>query len=110
MEQFERDVLAQHPAASLTDDQSFCQAAGEIQGEFLVIHPFREGNARTIKLMTDLLAAQTGGPLLLYDESEAGKQAYIDAAKAAFKKNRAEERRVGKEWRSRGAPDHEKKK
>ena len=67
----------------------FCAALGEIQGEFLVIHPFREGNARTIKLGADLLAAQTGRPLLLYDQSEGGQRQYIEAASAAFKRDYA---------------------
>ena len=60
METFERKVLAKYPAATLTNDEDFCRASAEIQGEFLAIHPFREGNARTIKLMNNLLAAQTG--------------------------------------------------
>jgi cell filamentation protein len=83
---FEGDVLTKHPAAAITEDDVFCAAVAEIQGEFLVIHPFREGNARTIKLATNLLAVQTGKPLLIYDASMAGQEQYIDAAKAAFKK------------------------
>jgi fido (protein-threonine AMPylation protein) len=55
----------------------------------LTIHPFREGNARTAKLLTDLLAAQTGRPLLAYDNSPSGADAYIDAAKKAFKRDHA---------------------
>src|SRR5436853_1033497 len=66
MQQFERDVLRRHPARQL-DDDAFCRAIARIQGEFLAIHPFREGNARTIKLLTDLLALQTDRPLLRYD-------------------------------------------
>jgi cell filamentation protein len=62
-------------------------AVAEIQSEFLTVHPFREGNARTIKLMTDLLAAQTGRPLLVYDDSDAGSDRYIFAASEAFKRN-----------------------
>lgn len=84
MEAFERDVLRKYPATAIADDAAFCAAAGEIQGEFLVIHPFREGNARTIKLMTNLLALQTGRPLLVYDATDAAQEAYIAAAKAAF--------------------------
>jgi cell filamentation protein len=87
MERFEQNVLAQYPAEQLTDEDTFCHAAGEIQGEFLVIHPFREGNARTIKLATNLLAAQTGRPLLKYDSTDAGRNAYIEAAKRAFKRD-----------------------
>jgi cell filamentation protein len=89
MREFEREVLGKYPARVLSDDRAFCAAAGEIQGEFLVIHPFREGNARTIKLLTDLLATQTGRPLLIYEGSEEGQNRYIAAAKAAFKKDYA---------------------
>ena len=88
MQGLERDVLSKHPARMLAADAEFCRAAGEIQGEFLAIHPFREGNARTIKLMTNLLAAQTGRPPLVYDQSDEGAQRYIAAASAALlKKN-----------------------
>jgi len=52
MRTFEHEVLMAYPASSLTSDQKFCGAFGHIQGEFLAIHPFREGNARTIKLVT----------------------------------------------------------
>jgi cell filamentation protein len=87
MDEFERNVLQRLSASSLTDDEAFCEAVAEIQGEFLVVHPFREGNARSIKLAIDLLAAQTGRPLLIYDESDAGQEKYIVAAGQAFKKN-----------------------
>ncbi len=87
MQEFERAVLGRHPARMLSDDDIFSAAVGEIQGEFLVIHPFREGNARTIKLATDLLATQAGRPLLIYEGSEEGQDHYIAAAKAAFKKD-----------------------
>jgi cell filamentation protein len=89
MEQFERNVLGKYPAEQLGDENAFCGALGEIQGEFLVIHPFREGNARTIKLASNLLSAQTGRPLLKYDSSDSGKERYIAAAKAAFKRDYA---------------------
>lgn len=87
MKEFEQQVLAAYPAKELATDDLFCQALAKIQGEFLVIHPFREGNARTIKLVTDILAAQTKRPLLMYDQTEVGQLAYIEAAKAAFKRN-----------------------
>jgi len=87
MDAFERDVVKQFPASTLSDDDEFCRAVAMIQAEFLVVHPFREGNARTIKLMTDLLAAQTRRPLLKYDESEGGRSRYVHAASTAFKRD-----------------------
>ena len=87
MSTFERDVLLKYPATSLTSDDLFCKAVAHIQGEFLAIHPFREGNARTIKLVTDLLAVQTGRLALIYNPSDAGRDDYIAAAKAAMLQN-----------------------
>jgi cell filamentation protein len=87
MQEFEREVLKKFPAGAVQSDEAFCAAAGEIQGEFLAVHPFREGNARTIKLLTDLLAAQTGRPLLVYDDTERGRDRYIEAARAAIRKD-----------------------
>lgn len=84
MQKFESEVLSRYPASALKTDDDFCRALGHIQGEFLSIHPFREGNARTIKLVTDLLCAQTDRPLLIYDDSDVGRTRYIEAAKAAI--------------------------
>ncbi len=89
MRVFEHEVLANCSASALADDEPFCVAVARIQGEFLVIHPFREGNARTIKLMTNLLAVQTDRPLLVYDPAEDGQRRYIAAATAAFRKDYA---------------------
>jgi len=86
MGSFESNVLRKYPAHSLNDDERFCEAVGHIQGEFLAIHPFREGNARTIKLFTDLLAARLKHPILRYDMTKEGRRQYIDAAKAALLK------------------------
>ena len=83
---FECDVLKKYPARVLETDDAFCAAIGEIQGEFLAIHPFREGNARTVKLMSNLLASQTGRRFLIYDDSTAGVERYITAASAALLK------------------------
>jgi cell filamentation protein len=89
MQELERTVLGKYPASELRDDSAFCTAVAEIQGEFLVIHPFREGNARTIKVCTNVLAVQTGRPLLVYDSGADGQEKYIAAATAAFKRDYA---------------------
>jgi cell filamentation protein len=87
MRLLEKNVLRRHTAKNCRNDDSFIAAAAEIQGEFLVIHPFREGNARTIKLITDLLAAQAGRPLLAYDQSDLGRERYIEGASRAFRRD-----------------------
>ena len=83
MSDFDEKVLQKFPAASLTSDEAFLAAVAEIQGEFLAVHPFRDGNTRTIRLCTNLLAARTGRPLLAYDFSLAGQQRQQEALQAA---------------------------
>ncbi len=94
MTAWEQNVLCKYPASALRGDETFCEAVAQIQGEFLVVHPFREGNARTIKLLTDLLAIQTNRPFLEYDQSKAGQELYVRAACAAFKKDYAPMKQV----------------
>lgn len=67
MEEYDRAILHRYPAAAIHDDEEFCAVAAEIQGEFLV-------------------AAQTGRPLIAYDQTEQAAVDYIEAAKAAFKR------------------------
>ena len=86
MKSYQEDVLVKCDPSVLADEDAFVSISAEMQGEFLSIHPFREGNARAIKLVNDLLAAQTNRPLLVYDQSGAGRDEYIDAAKAALGK------------------------
>ena len=87
METFEAEILQRAPLSQTISDDEFSSIVALIQGEFLTIHPFREGNARTIKVLTDLYAAQTGRAFLIYDQTEAGQAEYIDAAIAAMNCN-----------------------
>lgn len=84
MQTFEAEILQRAPLSQTINDDEFCSIVALIQGEFLTIHPFREGNARTIKVLTDLYAVQTGRRFLVYDQSDAGQQEYIHAAIAAM--------------------------
>jgi cell filamentation protein len=81
MQSFERDVLQTVTPRQLQSDPEFCRAAAKIHGEFIAVHPFREGNGRTARLACDLLAINTGRPILHYDRSPEGVERYIHANK-----------------------------
>ena len=52
--------------------------------ELIAIHPFREGNGRTIRLFTDLLSIKSGSGRINYPEEDTNfKSAYIKASEAA---------------------------
>ena len=67
MEVFERDVLSRSPFLSDDDNEVFAYVS-EVMGEFLAIHPFREGNGRTAFILGNLLLMQNDLlPLDVYD-------------------------------------------
>lgn len=78
---FERDVLESVKPSELRSETDFCRAAARIHGEFIAVHPFREGNGRTARLACDLLAINAGLPILRYDRSAEGVDRYIHANK-----------------------------
>lgn len=81
MQGFERDVLQTVTPHQLQSDADFCRAAAKIHGEFIAVHPFREGNGRTARLACDLLAINTGRPILRFDRSPEGVERYVHANK-----------------------------
>ena len=63
----ERDVLSRSPFVSDDDSKVFAYVS-EVMGEFLAIHPFREGNGRTAFILGNLLLMQNDFlPLDVYD-------------------------------------------
>jgi len=59
-----------------------------VHAEFLLVHPFREGNGRLARWLADLMFLQAGFPMPLYDFSGKGsvkrKKAYLDAVIAGY--------------------------
>ena len=57
MELLERDVLSRSPLISDEND-AVLRYTAEVMGEFIAIHPFREGNGRTAFLLGNLVLMQ----------------------------------------------------
>lgn len=55
MKSFERDILLQMPHNYETRDQ-LVHDIGTVHAELLFIHPFREGNGRTMRILANLMA------------------------------------------------------
>lgn len=67
MELLERDVLSRSPLISADNDAVFRYTA-EVMGEFIAIHPFREGNGRTAFVLGNYVLMQNDLlPLDVYD-------------------------------------------
>lgn len=88
MDIMNRDVLSRSPLLSEDDEQVFNYAA-EVMCELLALHPFREGNGRTVFVVVNLILMQNNMlPLTTY-ERHTDETRYIDACEAG---------RLGKEY------------
>ena len=57
MEHFAKNVLSKTPFLN-EDDHEVLAFAAQFMGDFLALHPFREGNGRTAFILTDLILLQ----------------------------------------------------
>lgn len=84
MVDYSRTVLALHTPCSGMDERRLVQALAVTHAEFILIHPFREGNGRLARLLNTMMALQAGWPLLDFDGIRGGaKKRYIAAIHAA---------------------------
>jgi cell filamentation protein len=62
MEAYEVNVLHRLTPCRADSVEMLSEALAEVHAEFIVIHPFREGNGRMGRWITELMALQTGFP------------------------------------------------
>jgi cell filamentation protein len=88
MLRFEAEFLNEFTPCSQLDIQTLCSRVAMIHAEFLLIHPFREGNGRLARWIANLMIMQSGFPppdyqsLNLSDESV--RQKYFGALRKGY--------------------------
>ena len=88
MSQFQRELLTAETPCEGMDDERLLVALARTHAEFILIHPFREGNGRLARLLNTLMALQAGLPLLDFDGLRGhARQRYIAAIHAALDRN-----------------------
>ena len=98
MELLERDVLGRSPLLSSDNDAVFRYTA-EVMGEFIAIHPFREGNGRTAFVLGNFVLMQNDLlPLDIYDRRRDEKRYYAACETARIHKNYAPLAALIAEW------------
>lgn len=75
----ERDYLAKVTPCTNLDDEALIEAIAKVHVEFILVHPFREGNGRISRLLADVMAVQAGYGTLDYSSWDENKPAYISA-------------------------------
>jgi len=81
---FGREVLRRYTPCRPGSDAKVAQALAVVHGEFVLIHPFREGNGRLARLLALLMGLQAGLPPLDFSPLDGrGKRRYIAGIHAA---------------------------
>jgi cell filamentation protein len=76
---YERDFLLRLTPCMGFSREKLIDAIALTHVEFILIHPFREGNGRISRLLADVMAVQAGQGPLDYSAWEADRQRYIQA-------------------------------
>jgi cell filamentation protein len=79
---FEQDYLNRFSGLPTMDRQGVIQTLAESHVEFILIHPFREGNGRISRLLMDVMAIKAGYELLDYSIWDKHKDFYFKAIQA----------------------------
>jgi len=82
MANFERDYLSIYTPCRGMNRDALIEAMAICHIEFIVIHPFREGNGRLGRVLSTVMALQADMPLLDFEILEKGKNRYIQAIHA----------------------------
>ena len=71
------------PCRGMGDDK-LIQALACVHIEYILIHPFREGNGRLSRLLANVMALQAGHPILDFSYMEINKGDYFTAIRAGL--------------------------
>jgi cell filamentation protein len=80
MKEFEDGPLYKCTPCNFKDIDKVVKALAKVQVEFILIHPFREGNGRAARLIATLMALQAGLPPLDFSGIRGGKRREYFAA------------------------------
>ena len=69
------------------NDERLVEALAKIHIEYILVHPFREGNGRLSRLLATIMALQAGQPLLDFSYMDNNKTEYFTAIQAGLDNN-----------------------
>lgn len=87
MQAFDSECLMRYtPCAGMTAPE-LTEAMAVVHVEFILMHPFREGNGRVSRLLADVMAVQAGREPLDYSSWEKNKAAYVAAIQKGMERD-----------------------
>jgi len=87
MQIFDDAYLSRYTPCTGMSDEQLIEAIAILHVEFILMHPFREGNGRISRLLADVMAVQAGSDVLDYSCWEKNKAAYVAAIQKGMECN-----------------------
>lgn len=87
MRAFESEHLGTYTPCTNFDRPQLTQVIAVTHVEFILMHPFREGNGRISRLLADVMAMQAGHGPLDYSSWETNKSEYVAAIQLGLGRN-----------------------
>jgi cell filamentation protein len=84
MDEFEEKFLRELTPCKGMDDEQLIEALAKVHIEFILIHPFREGNGRLARLLATIMVLQAGKPPLDFTYLTEHMDEYIQAIHAGL--------------------------
>lgn len=84
LETFDRVTLGQYTPCNRMDIDTLAESIGIVHVEFILIHPFREGNGRMGRVLASVMAMQAGYPEIDFRSWDADKSGYYQAIHAGL--------------------------
>lgn len=78
VEELDQVIQGSTPCLDMTDED-LISAIARVHVEFVLVHPFREGNGRIGRLLADIMALQAGKPGLDFSSWDQDREAYFAA-------------------------------
>jgi len=84
MNSFEKKFLSVYMPCKGMDDELLIDALAKVHIEYILVHPFREGNGRLSRLLANIMALQAGQPMLDFSVMDEKKAEYFAAIQAGL--------------------------
>lgn len=84
MGKFEKQYLSKFTPSKYISEEKIIDELAIAHVEFILIHPFRDGNGRLGRLLMTIMALQAGLPILKFDHIDENKEYYFTAIQAGL--------------------------
>lgn len=84
LKELDKKVLSQYTPCNKMADDALVEAIAIVHVEFILVHPFREGNGRIARLLANVMAVQAGKPELDFSSWDADRDNYFLAIQAGM--------------------------